>query len=54
MDVPGSSLTTATFTFGVSYVMRKNLSMDFSVGVGLTEDSPDFQVNLSIPIRFSF
>lgn len=54
MDVPGSSLTTATFTFGVSYVMRKNISMDFSVGVGLTEDSPDFQVNLSVPIRFSY
>jgi len=51
--VPGSYLTTGTFTTGISYVMDTHKSLDVSVGIGLTRDSPDVQVNFSLPIRFS-
>jgi hypothetical protein len=53
VDVPGSSLTTGTFSLGLSHVMSEDISLDVGIGLGLTEDSPDFQVNFSLPVRFS-
>lgn len=53
-DVPGSSLVTSTFAVGASYALSPDLTFDFAVRIGLSEDSPDVQLNLSLPLRFRF
>jgi hypothetical protein len=52
-DVPGSKLNVANAYAGVTWALARNVSMDLSVGVGLTEDSPDVSIYLAFPIRFS-
>jgi len=51
-EVPGSRLNVATAYAGVTWAIARNVSMDLSVGVGLTEDTPDVSVHLAFPIRF--
>ncbi len=51
-DVPGSTFNVATAFAGITWALGRRVSMDFSVGVGLTEDSPDLTVRLAFPIRF--
>ncbi|MFQ5657681.1 MAG: transporter [Candidatus Methylomirabilales bacterium] len=51
-DVPGSTLNVATAFAGITWALGRTVSMDFSVGAGLTEDSPDVTVRLAFPIRF--
>ena len=48
----GSRLVVANLKAGLTYAVSKQLSVDFSVGTGLTEDSPDVTVNLSFPYTF--
>lgn len=50
--VTGSRLVVANLKAGLTYALTKQLSADFSVGMGLTEDSPDVTVNLSFPYTF--
>jgi hypothetical protein len=50
--VPGSNLNVATLYGGLTWAIARNVSMDLSVGAGLTEDSPDVSVYLAFPIRF--
>lgn len=50
--VPGSRLVLANFKTGATYAINKSLSIDFSVGTGLTENSPDVTVSLSFPYTF--
>lgn len=50
--VTGSTLNVATAYGGITWALARNVSMDLSVGVGLTEDSPDVSVYLAFPIRF--
>ncbi len=51
-EVPGSTLNVATAYAGVTWAIARNVSMDLSVGVGLTEDTPDVSVHIAFPIRF--
>jgi hypothetical protein len=51
-SIAGSRLVVANFKTGLTYAFTKNFSMDFSVGTGLTEDSPDLTVSLSFPYTF--
>ncbi|HEY8370288.1 MAG TPA: transporter [Thermodesulfobacteriota bacterium] len=51
-SVPGSSVSTGVVSLGTSYVLARNVSLDLSVGFGVTADSPDVQVTLAIPVRF--
>jgi len=53
VDVPGSSISTGTFTIGSSYSLGQSVSMDFSLGIGLTADAPDMQMSVSVPFRLS-
>jgi hypothetical protein len=50
--VPGSKLNVATLYGGLTWAIARNVSMDLSVGAGLTEDSPDVSVYVAFPIRF--
>ncbi len=45
----GSDANTASLNIGVTYITDSNRAVDFAVGVGLTEDSPDFMVRVGFP-----
>jgi len=55
-DIPGSYYNTGTFSTGVSYTLDNvnYKSLDVSLGIGLTDDAPDVQFNVSLPMRYSF
>jgi len=50
--IAGSRLVVANLKTGVTYALTKNLSLDFSVATGLTSDSPDLTVAVSLPYTF--
>ena len=50
--VDGTSVNTAQLLFGASSVLGPRTLLAVSAGVGLTDDSPDYTVNISLPIRF--
>jgi hypothetical protein len=51
LGVPGSYLTTGMFTVGGSFAVSDSLTADFSLNIGVTEDSPDLQLGVSFPVR---
>ena len=50
--VIGSRLVVANLKTGLTYALTKNLSVDLSLATGLTEDSPDLTVSVSLPYTF--
>jgi len=50
-DVPGSYINTGTLSIGVSRVLMSGTSLDGSLIIGLSEDSPDLQLAFSMPFR---
>jgi hypothetical protein len=52
-DIPGSSLTVGTFGVGLSYVINPATALDVGLNIGLTEDSPDVEFQVAVPVRFS-
>lgn len=56
--VDGTSADTATSTqlasllVGYSYRLNKTTNLNLSIGAGLTNDTPDTQITLRLPIRF--
>ncbi|WP_206194353.1 transporter [Shewanella sp. SNU WT4] len=50
--IPRSDTNTATLGLGATLALTENLSMVTSVGAGLTEDTPDYQISLRFPYRF--
>jgi hypothetical protein len=51
--ISGSDLTTSTFAIGLSKAKSDFYAMDFNLTIGLTRDSPDFQLSVSFPFEFS-
>jgi hypothetical protein len=51
--IDGSDQVESILSFGASAILGRNMLVDVAVGVGLTDDSPDYTVSLSLPIRFS-
>ncbi|HEX7128079.1 MAG TPA: transporter [Thermodesulfobacteriota bacterium] len=51
-QVPGTSESIGLVSLGTSYVLARNVSLDLSVGFGVTADAPDVQVTLAVPVRF--
>jgi hypothetical protein len=49
----GTSFTDARLILGSSIGLRPNMSLLLSVGAGLTRESPDYSVTISLPISFS-
>jgi hypothetical protein len=47
----GSDLSTGVFSVGASVGLNDTRSLNFSMGVGVTEDSPDLLLNFSVPLR---
>ncbi len=52
-SVDGSDQVESILSFGASATLGRNVLLDGAVGVGLTDDSPDYTVSISLPIRFS-
>ena len=50
--VPGSDATVAMLDLGFASLLSSRTLFDLQLGVGLTPDAPDFQLRLSLPIRF--
>ncbi|MCP4430183.1 MAG: hypothetical protein GY806_04315 [Gammaproteobacteria bacterium] len=51
--IPGSDYTTATLSIGMSRKFSDTSSLEFDVGIGLTEDAPDFQFTVAYPVSFN-
>lgn len=52
-EIPGSDQTLASLIFGTSTLLAPGTLLNVSAGIGLTEDSDDFTLSVSLPIRFS-
>lgn len=53
-NINGSDVTTGTFSVGLSTGMGDSHAIDIDLGIGLTSDSPDFQLTVSFPLQFTF
>ena len=52
-ELAGSERTIALLNLGISSVISRNTFLSLSAGVGLTDDSPDYLINLSFSTRFN-
>lgn len=51
-SIPGSNTNISVFTFGASSIIGARLFFSTVAGIGLTKQSPDYFINVSIPLRF--
>jgi len=51
--IDGSDRVESILSFGAGAILGPNVLLSAAVGVGLTDDSPDYSVSISLPIRFS-
>ncbi|WP_351075585.1 hypothetical protein [Shewanella sp. CAL98-MNA-CIBAN-0140] len=51
-EIPRTDTNTANLGIGATLALSPNLSMVTSIGSGLTEDSPDYQISVRLPYRF--
>ena len=52
VGVRGSDTTIGLFTLGAGIVLTGDIFLSLSGGVGITDDSPDVIIGVSLPIRF--
>lgn len=52
VPIPGSRQTIGLVELGGSVVLTRRVLLDLTIGAGLTEDSPDLVLGVSLPIRF--
>ena len=52
-DIRGSDVQTSMFTIGLSKAKGSLYAVDVDLAIGLTRDTPDFQLTLAFPFRFS-
>jgi hypothetical protein len=50
--VRGSDAVQSTLEVGAALLLRRNILLDVSGTVGLTDESPDFGLRVAVPIRF--
>jgi hypothetical protein len=50
--IDGTDQTSGALTIGASSVIGRGTLIDLGVGIGVTDDAPDYSVILSVPIRF--
>lgn len=51
--IRGSDLTTSNFSIGLSRSLGSSFAVDVDVSIGLAQDTPDHQITVSFPFRFS-
>lgn len=52
VNVDGSSRTVGFLTTGASSLLHRGILLDVAARFGLTEDSPDYALVISLPVRF--
>ncbi len=52
VEIPGTDAITSALTFGASSTIGRRLFFSVLAGIGLTDSSPDYFVNVSVPLRF--
>jgi hypothetical protein len=50
--VTSSDQVQSVLNIGIASILARQVLLDLTVGVGLTDDAPDYSVMLSLPIRF--
>lgn len=50
--INNSNQVQGVFIFGASSILGRGVLLDVSGGVGLTDDAPDYFINIALPIRF--
>ncbi len=50
--INGTDVTASTLSIGAASLLGRGVLVDISADIGLTEDAPDYAVQLSVPIRF--
>jgi hypothetical protein len=50
--IPGSDGVAGQMIFGVDQVITPKMLLDVSLGVGVTNDAPNYSLTVSLPIRF--
>jgi hypothetical protein len=50
--IKGSDRVSSTLNFGASSIVGRAKFLDFTAGIGLTKDSPDYTVGVSFAMRF--
>ena len=50
--IPGSDAAVATLQFGLATLLSRRSLLDIQLSVGITPDSPDFALAVSVPLRF--
>ncbi len=51
--IDGTDENQATLSFGISSILARGTLLNFTAGAGLTDDSPDYTVFLSLPVRLT-
>jgi hypothetical protein len=51
-EIGGSDLVVGTFEVGASSILTARVLLDVTAGIGLTDDSPDYFVGVSLPVQF--
>jgi hypothetical protein len=49
--IPGSYVNTSSFSINLSHAFASGRAIDTGLVIGLSEDSPDLQLNVSVPFR---
>ena len=52
VGAPGTDTTASNLQIGFDRVLTPKLLLDVTLGVGLTRDSPDYTLQVSLPFRF--
>ena len=50
--VPNSYLSVGMLTIGVNYALGRDTTLVTNLGIGLTADAPDVQLNVQVPVLF--
>jgi hypothetical protein len=54
VDIQETNLNSGLVSFGISHRLSEKASLLLNLGAGLTTDSPDFQLQVTVPFYFSF
>lgn len=52
VSIPGTDAISSALTFGASSTIGRRLFFSVLAGIGLTDSSPDYFVNVTVPLRF--
>lgn len=50
--IAGSQQTSGVFSVGAAHTVSDRVTVDLSLGIGVTTDAPDVQVGIALPIRW--